>query len=80
MFLFFVLLGLVSRVVPEKDLDSELAKITDAIKHKSRSVIALGKEFFYKQLNLPIEEAYRLGAVVSTNGYLIILCHVCCYC
>ncbi|XP_005182493.1 enoyl-CoA hydratase domain-containing protein 3, mitochondrial [Musca domestica] len=60
--------GLVSRVVPEKDLDSELAKITDAIKHKSRSVIALGKEFFYKQLNLPIEEAYRLGAVKMTEN------------
>ncbi|XP_073845948.1 enoyl-CoA hydratase domain-containing protein 3, mitochondrial-like [Musca autumnalis] len=60
--------GLVSRVVPEKNLDAEVAHITDAIKHKSRSVIALGKEFFYKQLNMPIEEAYKLGAEKMTEN------------
>lgn len=57
--------GLVSRVVPEAELNAEVCRINDAIKHKSRSVIALGKEFYYKQLNLPIEEAYKLGAMVS---------------
>ncbi|XP_061387421.1 enoyl-CoA hydratase domain-containing protein 3, mitochondrial-like [Musca vetustissima] len=60
--------GLVSRVVPEKDLDKEVDHITDAIKHKSRSVIALGKDFFYKQLNVPIEEAYKLGAEKMTEN------------
>uniref|UniRef100_A0A1I8PMQ5 Enoyl-CoA hydratase domain-containing protein 3, mitochondrial n=1 Tax=Stomoxys calcitrans TaxID=35570 RepID=A0A1I8PMQ5_STOCA len=60
--------GLVSRVVPENELDSEVGRITDAIKHKSRSVIALGKEFYYKQLNLSVEEAYRLGAQKMTEN------------
>lgn len=59
-------LGLVSRVVPETELEAEMQKVTDAIKHKSRTVIALGKEFYYKQLNLSIEEAYKLGAEVIT--------------
>ncbi|XP_075170020.1 enoyl-CoA hydratase domain-containing protein 3, mitochondrial-like [Haematobia irritans] len=60
--------GLVSRVVREADLDAEVNLITDAIKHKSRSVIALGKEFYYKQLNLPMEEAYKLGAKKMTEN------------
>ncbi|XP_037813068.1 enoyl-CoA hydratase domain-containing protein 3, mitochondrial-like [Lucilia sericata] len=54
--------GLVSRVVPVAELETEMQKVTDAIKHKSRTVIALGKEFYYKQLNLSIEEAYKLGS------------------
>ncbi|KNC24204.1 hypothetical protein FF38_02179 [Lucilia cuprina] len=54
--------GLVSRVVPEAELETEMQKVTDAIKHKSRTVIALGKEFYYKQLNLSIEDAYKLGS------------------
>lgn len=41
-----------------------MQKVTGAIKNKSRSIIALGKEFYYKQLNLSIEEAYILGAEV----------------
>lgn len=60
--------GLVSRVLPESELDAEILKITNAIKHKSRTVIALGKEFYYKQLNLPIEEAYKLGAEKMTEN------------
>lgn len=57
--------GLVSRVVKEEYLDEEIKQITTAIKSKSKSVLALGKEFIYQQLQLPIEEAYQQGAEVS---------------
>lgn len=58
---------MVSRVVPESELDAEVEKLTDAIKQKSRTVVALGKEFYYKQLNLSIEEAYKLGTEVNLH-------------
>uniref|UniRef100_A0A1A9WWT3 Enoyl-CoA hydratase domain-containing protein 3, mitochondrial n=1 Tax=Glossina brevipalpis TaxID=37001 RepID=A0A1A9WWT3_9MUSC len=54
--------GLVSRLVSENDLEKEMCLITAAIKAKSRAVIALGKQFYYEQLQLPVKEAYRLGA------------------
>uniref|UniRef100_A0A1I8PMP7 Enoyl-CoA hydratase domain-containing protein 3, mitochondrial n=1 Tax=Stomoxys calcitrans TaxID=35570 RepID=A0A1I8PMP7_STOCA len=60
--------GMVSRVVPESELDNEIVKITNAIKEKSRAVLALGKEFFYKQLELSIEEAYKLGSLKMTEN------------
>uniref|UniRef100_A0A1A9ZI45 Enoyl-CoA hydratase domain-containing protein 3, mitochondrial n=1 Tax=Glossina pallidipes TaxID=7398 RepID=A0A1A9ZI45_GLOPL len=54
--------GLVARVVSEDDLEKEMCEITSAIKAKSHAVIALGKKFYYEQLQLPLAEAYRLGA------------------
>lgn len=53
--------GMVTKVVPEKNLDQTIDEITCAIKSKSRAVICLGKEFYYEQLNLPLKEAYISG-------------------
>ncbi|XP_061387422.1 enoyl-CoA hydratase domain-containing protein 3, mitochondrial-like [Musca vetustissima] len=60
--------GMVSRVVPTEELDAEIVKIVNAIKQKSRSVLALGKEFFYQQLELTMEEAYQQGAKKMTEN------------
>ncbi|XP_037887827.1 enoyl-CoA hydratase domain-containing protein 3, mitochondrial-like [Glossina fuscipes] len=60
--------GLVTRVVSEDNLKKEMCEITSAIKAKSHAVIALGKKFYYEQLKLPIEEAYRLGAEKMTEN------------
>ncbi|XP_064538127.1 enoyl-CoA hydratase domain-containing protein 3, mitochondrial isoform X1 [Drosophila montana] len=50
--------GLVTKVVPENELDKTIEEIVCAIREKSRAVIALGKDFYYQQLNMPLEEAY----------------------
>ncbi|XP_075170019.1 enoyl-CoA hydratase domain-containing protein 3, mitochondrial-like isoform X2 [Haematobia irritans] len=60
--------GMVSRVVPDDELDNEMAKIVNAIKQKSRSVLALGKEFFYKQLEMPLTDAYKHGSKKMTEN------------
>uniref|UniRef100_A0A1A9UGZ4 Enoyl-CoA hydratase domain-containing protein 3, mitochondrial n=1 Tax=Glossina austeni TaxID=7395 RepID=A0A1A9UGZ4_GLOAU len=60
--------GLVARVVSEDNLEKEMCEITSAIKAKSHAVIALGKKFYYEQLQLPLEEAYRLGAEKMTEN------------
>ena len=66
--------------MPESELDAEMEKITDSIKQKSRAVVALGKEFYYKQLNLSVEEAYKLGSEVNYyffKSFFIIINKIC---
>ncbi|XP_077294532.1 enoyl-CoA hydratase domain-containing protein 3, mitochondrial [Arctopsyche grandis] len=53
--------GLVTKVVPEDQLDLEVATICEAISAKSRSVVSLGKQFYYKQISQGIYDAYKLG-------------------
>lgn len=60
--------GLVTKVVPATELDAEVQKIVDKIKYKSRSVISLGKEFFYKQIDLSLFEAYEHGGDVMVQN------------
>lgn len=60
--------GLVSKIVTEEELDSEVQKMVDAITQKSKAVISLGKKFMYKQMEMGIEEAYREGACVMVNN------------
>ncbi|EYC11967.1 hypothetical protein Y032_0049g1878 [Ancylostoma ceylanicum] len=51
--------GLVSRIVPEKDVKFEALKVAEQIGQHSRAVTALGKKFFYSQTELGINDAYR---------------------
>jgi enoyl-CoA hydratase/carnithine racemase len=55
-------------VVPADQLDQEMEKICAAIKSKSRSVIQLGKKFFYEQLALDIKTAYEQGENVMVKN------------
>lgn len=60
--------GLVTKVTTENELDSEVNKIIEKIKLKSRSVIALGKQFFYKQIEINLLEAYKLGEDIMVDN------------
>ena len=58
--------GLVNRVVPADALDAEIAKLTDAIKAKSAAAIALGKDAFYRQVELGLADAFDLAGRTMT--------------
>ncbi|XP_058116877.1 enoyl-CoA hydratase domain-containing protein 3, mitochondrial [Anopheles ziemanni] len=60
--------GLVSKVVPKDSLDEELDKICKAIASKSRSVIALGKKFFYEQMAMDVPTAYARGEQIMVDN------------
>ncbi|XP_026321311.1 enoyl-CoA hydratase domain-containing protein 3, mitochondrial-like isoform X2 [Hyposmocoma kahamanoa] len=60
--------GLVTKVVPANQLDEEVNKIVEKIKLKSRSVIGLGKQFYYKQIELGIFDAYKLGEEIMVKN------------
>ncbi|MEM7800718.1 MAG: enoyl-CoA hydratase [Chloroflexota bacterium] len=50
--------GLINRAVPEAELDHAIKAFTDAIRSKSAVAVQIGKEMFYKQLEMGLEEAY----------------------
>ena len=56
--------GLVNRVVPIERLDAEIKKLSDSILAKTPVAIKLGKQAFYRQLELGLEQAYDLASEV----------------
>lgn len=64
--------GLVTKVCKKEDLDKEINAICDAIKTKSRSVIALGKSFYYKQVLLDVRTAYQVGGNKMVENLMLV--------
>jgi enoyl-CoA hydratase/carnithine racemase len=54
--------GLINRVVEPEQLDAEVEKLVAAIIAKPRVAVAIGKEFFYRQIELGIAPAYEAAA------------------
>lgn len=54
--------GLVNRVVPAEQLDAEIAVLCASLAAKPAEALALGKQLFYRQLEMGIEAAYPLAA------------------
>ena len=60
--------GLINRVVPDDKLDDTVKELADAIIAKSAVAVSMGKEMFYKQLEMSMEEAYTYaGEVMACN-------------
>ncbi|VDN59210.1 unnamed protein product [Dracunculus medinensis] len=54
-------IGLISRIVVDDHVSSEALKVATKIAALSRTVITLGKKFFYTQTQLPVIDAYKMG-------------------
>jgi enoyl-CoA hydratase/carnithine racemase len=63
-------LGLVNRVVPPARLEAETHAMAEAIAKKSPLVVKIGKEAFYRQLEMPLAEAYAYTSRVMTENML----------
>jgi enoyl-CoA hydratase/carnithine racemase len=63
-------LGLVNRVVPEPELAAETERLARQIAGKSAVTLAIGKEAFYRQAELPLAEAYAYASEVMTRNML----------
>ena len=60
--------GLVNRVVPADRLDAEIESMVAAIASKPRVAVALGKQLFYRQMEVGIEAAYAdAGRTMACN-------------
>lgn len=54
--------GLVNRVVPLDQLDDEVARLAASIVAKSSLAIGMGKQMFYRQLEMGTDAAYQMAA------------------
>ncbi|QDZ28713.1 enoyl-CoA hydratase [Noviherbaspirillum sp. UKPF54] len=60
--------GLVNRVVASEELDAEVGRLAASILAKPSVAIAMGKQLFYKQLEMGVEAAYQLaGQTMACN-------------
>ena len=50
--------GLIDRVVPAEDLDAETLELAEKIAEASPLVVGIGKGAFYRQVEMPVEQAY----------------------
>lgn len=60
--------GLLSRVVPEEQLEEETMRIARKIASLSRPVVSLGKAAFYKQLRQDLRTAYHLTSQTMVDN------------
>ena len=63
-------LGLVNRVVPEAELDAAVAVLAGQIAGKSPLTLAIGKEAFYRQAEMGLDDAYAYVSEVMTRNML----------
>ena len=63
-------LGLVNRVVPEAELDTAVAALAGQIAGKSPLTLAIGKEAFYRQAEMGLDDAYAYVSEVMTRNML----------
>ncbi len=54
--------GLVNRVVELDQLDAEVKQLTDSICAKSSVAVAMGKQLFYRQMEMGLDAAYQLAS------------------
>jgi enoyl-CoA hydratase/carnithine racemase len=63
-------IGLINKVVAPEILESETMMLAGLIASKPRATIKTGKEAFYRQLEMPLAEAYAYASKVMTENML----------
>lgn len=64
--------GLITKVCTPDNLEGEVQKTCEALMAKSRSVIELGKKFYYKQVDMNLKKAYEIGATQMVDNLELI--------
>lgn len=62
--------GLVNKAVPDDALDDAVAAYCRQIASKSPLTLKIGKEAFYRQLEMPLEDAYTFASDVMVTNML----------
>jgi enoyl-CoA hydratase/carnithine racemase len=61
--------GLVNRVVPADQLDAEVQKLAATLAAKPPATVAAGKRAFYQQMDMNLEQAYKLASGVISASF-----------
>ncbi|MBT5647670.1 MAG: enoyl-CoA hydratase [Rhodospirillaceae bacterium] len=62
--------GLINKVVPDAELDDAVSAYARQIVSKSPLTLKIGKEAFYRQLEMPLEDAYTYASAVMVANML----------
>ena len=63
-------IGLINDYCPVSRLEYEVLKLAKKISSKSNLTIKIGKEAFYKQLEMPLRKAYKYASKVMTKNMM----------
>ena len=63
-------IGLINDFYPKSKLDNEVLKIAKKIVSKSNLTIKIGKQTFYKQLEMPLRKAYAYTSRMMTKNMM----------
>ena len=64
-------ISLINDFVPDDQLTNSVMELAKKISQKSQAVLRIGKEAFYKQSNLNLEDAYKYTSKVMTKNMMI---------
>ncbi|WP_422028728.1 enoyl-CoA hydratase [Roseovarius sp.] len=65
-----IALGLINRAVPEDQLDTAATELADTIAAKLGSAVKIGKQAFYQQLEMGLDDAYAYTRDVMVENML----------
>ena len=63
-------IGLINDHYPISKLDDEVLALARKIASKSNLIIKIGKKAFYKQLEMPLNKAYKYTSKVMTENMM----------
>ena len=63
-------IGLINDHYPISKLDDQVLKLAKKIAYKSALTIKIGKKTFYKQLEMPLNKAYKYASKMMTKNMM----------
>lgn len=63
-------LGLANRSVPQEELEAETNRLAETIASKLGAAVKIGKQAFYEQLQMPLEQAYAYTSGVIVENLM----------
>ena len=63
-------IGLINDHFENSKLEEEVVKLAETISSKSTKIVKIGKQAFYKQLEMPLDEAYKYTSRVMCENMM----------
>ena len=63
-------IGLINDYFDNSVLEEEVLKLAENIASKSKKVVKIGKRAFYKQLEMPLDKAYKYTSKVMSENMM----------
>ena len=64
-------IGLINDPFDKSKLEEEVMKLAEKIASKSNKVVKIGKKAFYKQLEMPLEKAYKYTSKIMSENMMM---------